>query len=80
MQIEFKQYQHNITYKEETYLLNSIERIEKKVDENNKMLKNIIKVMNYYILNSSQENENDFTRNIIANLVSNIIDFGKFNR
>lgn len=40
-----------MTYKEKTYLLDSIERIEKKVDENNKMLKSIIKVMNYYILN-----------------------------
>ena len=69
-----------MTYKEETYLLDSIERIERKVDENNKMLKNIIKVMNYYILNSSQENENDFVRNIIANLISNIIDFSKFKR
>ena len=69
-----------MTYKEETYLLDSIERIERKVDENNRMLKSIIKVMNYYILNSSQENENDFARNIIANLVSNIIDFGKLKR
>lgn len=35
------------------------------------MLKEIIKFINYYNSRSNQENENDFLRNILANLVSN---------
>ena len=69
-----------MTYDEETYLLNSIERIEKKVNENNKMLRSIIKVLNYYLANAKNENEQDFGRNILANMISNMIDIGKFKR
>lgn len=69
-----------MTYDEETYLLDSIERIEKKVNENNKMLRSIIKVLNYYLANAKNENEQDFGRNILANMISNMIDIGKFKR
>lgn len=69
-----------MTYNEETDLLNSIERIEKKVNENNKMLRSIIKVLNYYLANAKNENEQDFGRNILANMISNMIDIGKFKR
>ena len=69
-----------ITYDEETYLLDSIERIEKKVNENNKMLRSIIKVLNYYLANAKNENEQDFGRNILTNMISNMIDIGKFKR
>lgn len=67
-------------YDEEIYLLDSIERIEKKVNENNKMLRSIIKVLNYYLANAKNENEQDFGRNILANMISNMIDIGKFKR
>ena len=69
-----------MTYNEETEVLNSIERIEKKVNENNKMLRSIIKVLNYYLANAKNENEQDFGRNILANMISNMIDIGKFKR
>ena len=46
-----------------------MEELIKLTRENNKMLKEIIKFINYY--NSNQENENDFFRNVLANLVSN---------
>ena len=69
-----------MTYDEETYLLDSIERIEKKVNENNKMLRSIIKVLNYYLANAKNENKQDFGRNILANMISNMIDIGKFKR
>ena len=69
-----------ITYDKETYLLDSIERIEKKVNENNKMLRSIIKVLNYYLANAKNENEQDFGRNILTNMISNMIDIGKFKR
>ena len=39
--------------------------------ENNKMLKQIITYINYINSNASNENENDFVRNVIANLISN---------
>ena len=69
-----------MTYNEETEVLDSIERIKKKVNENNKMLRSIIKVLNYYLANAKNENEQDFGRNILANMISNMIDIGKFKR
>lgn len=68
-------------YKEETYLLNTIDDIKEEVHENNRMLKQIIRVINTYILNHHNENEDDFGRNVLANLISSGIDIKKvFNR
>lgn len=39
--------------------------------ENNKMLKQIIAYINYINSKAESENENDFVRNVIANLMSN---------
>lgn len=39
--------------------------------ENNEMLKQIIAYINYINGNANNENENDFVRNVIANLMSN---------
>ena len=56
----------------------SNEFMNKKIDEliyltkeNNKMLRQIIRYLNYISLNSENENNNDFIRNVIANIVSN---------
>ena len=38
------------------------------------MLKEIISVINYWLANHQNENDNDFGRNILANLISNAID------
>ena len=67
---------------EEQYILASIDRINdfldgdlkvmmKEVHENNIMLHEIIKVINTYISRHHQENDEDFMRNIVANLISN---------
>ena len=40
------------------------------------MLRQIIKVINTWFAHN-QENDNDFNRNVMANLVSNIFDFNK---
>lgn len=64
-------------YDEETYLLNTITRIRNETHENNIMLKQIIKVINTYIAHHNQENSNDFDRNVLANLISSGLDFGK---
>ena len=66
------------TEKEEEYILSSIKQIKKETHENNIMLRQICKVINYYLRNHSNENMNDFSRNILANLFSNIIDIGRF--
>jgi hypothetical protein len=74
-----------MTSREEKYILNSLDNINdfldselkvvmKEVHENNIMLKEIIKVINTYLSRHHQENEDDFIRNVIANLISGRID------
>ena len=41
------------------------------------MLRQLITYFNKEIAYASQENENDFVRNILANLISNGIDIGQ---
>lgn len=45
--------------------------------ENNYMLKQIIAYINHINANADNENNNDFIRNVLANLVSNQIDYAK---
>ena len=78
-----------MTYKEETYVLDALKEIQetirspefkqliKETHENNIMLRQIIKVINTWFAHHNQENDNDFNRNVMANLVSNIFDFNK---
>ena len=66
--------------KEENYTLDLLERIRDDTHENNIMLKQICKVINTYLANHSKENENDFERNVLANLVSNIFDIKRIKR
>lgn len=54
----------------EKELLERLEDIEEEVHENNIMLRQIIKVINTYLSRYHQENEDDFGRNVLANLVS----------
>lgn len=79
-----------MTYKEETYVLDTLKEIQETIrspefkqliretHENNIMLRQIIKVINTWLLHHNQENANDFDRNVMANLVSNIFDFKRF--
>lgn len=64
-----------MTHKEEQYLLDTLERIRDETHENNIMLRQIIKVINSWIKHHPQENVNDFNMNVIANLISNGINF-----
>lgn len=75
-----------MTHKEESYVLDTLLEIQdtirspafkqliKETHENNIMLKQIIKVLNTYLARHHQENEDDFMRNVIANLVSSGFD------
>lgn len=38
--------------------------------DNNRMLREIINAINIYLSNVTSENQNDFERNIVANLIS----------
>lgn len=66
---------------EEHFIFDTLEYLEEKtrennnlLKENNKMLKQIIGVINHYIAHANQENESDFGRNVLANLLSNFVE------
>ena len=75
-----------MTYDEETYVLNTIKEIQetirspefkqliKETHENNIMLKSIIKYINTTLAHHNQENSNDFDRNVLANILSGILE------
>ena len=75
-----------MTRKEEDYILDTLIELQdtirsptfkqllRETHENNIMLKQIIKVINTYIANHHNENDDDFVRNVLANLISNKID------
>lgn len=77
------------THSEENYILDTLKELQEKIrdmpleqliketHENNIMLKQIIKVINTWIRHHPQENASDFNMNIIANLISNGLDFSK---
>ena len=60
------------TNREEKYLLDSLEEIKRETHENNIMLSQIIKVLNAYISRHGQENMEDFGRNVLANVISEL--------
>lgn len=74
-----------MTLKEKAYILDTLEEIQdvirsptikqliKETHENNIMLRQIIKVINTHLARHHQENNDDFDRNVLANLISNII-------
>jgi hypothetical protein len=63
-----------MTYDEESYILDGIAQIKTEVHQNNLMLSQLCSVVNTWIANHHQENEDDFGRNILANLISSLVD------
>lgn len=75
-----------MTHKEESYVLDTLIEIQdfirsptvkqliKETHENNIMLRQIIKVINTHNARHHQENEDDFMRNVLANLISSGFD------
>ena len=41
--------------------------------DNNRMLREIINVINVWLSHHAQENDNDFARNVLANLISSFV-------
>jgi hypothetical protein len=66
-----------MTYDEESYILDSIAQIKAEVHQNNLMLSQLCSVVNIYLANHHKENEEDFGRNVLANLISQFIDVGR---
>lgn len=54
-------------------MIRTLREILELLNENNKMLKEIIRYINYINAHAETENNNDFVRNVVANLVSNRI-------
>ena len=70
-----------MTYDEESVLLDSIQQIKEETHLNNLMLCDICEVINMYLANHNKENEDDFGRNVLANLISGLVDIkGSFRR
>ena len=69
-----------MTYDEESYILDSIEQIKQETHENSLMLSQLCSVVNTWLSHHPQENEDDFERNILANLVSQFVDIGQLKR
>ena len=63
-----------MTHKEESYVLDSLDELKAVVYRNNKMLREICYVINVYLSHHHQENEEDFGRNVLANLISNAVE------
>lgn len=53
--------------------MNELDEIKAEVHENNLMLKEIIQAINYWLANHQNENDEDFGRNILANLISSAL-------
>lgn len=63
-----------MTRKDEDYLFDTLDIIQEETHENNIMLLQICNAINRYLANHNQENENDFGRNVLANLLSNVVE------
>ena len=66
-----------MTYKEESYILDCITQIKAETHENNRMLSQLCAVVNAYLANHNKENEDDFGRNVLANLISGLVDLNR---
>lgn len=69
-----------MTYEEESWLLDTIDQMAREIHENNLMLSGICDAINVYLANHQKENEDDFGRNVLANLISNVLDLSKIRK
>ena len=69
-----------MTYDEESWLLDVIDQMAREIHENNLMLSGICNAINVYLANHQKENEDDFGRNVLANLISNVLDLSKIRK
>lgn len=63
-----------MTRKQEKGIFEALDEIYSEVHENNIMLRQIHQVINTMLARHHQENEDDFNRNVLANLVSGLVN------
>jgi hypothetical protein len=66
-----------MTRRQENKLTEILDDLCSEVHENNIMLRQIVKVINVYLARHHAENDDDFNRNVLANMVSNVMGFGR---
>ena len=69
-----------MTYDEESWLFDTLDQMAREIHQNNLMLKELCNVVNVYLVRHNQENEDDFGRNVLANLISGTLDLSKFRK
>lgn len=69
-----------MTAKDEEYLFESIGHIRHEVHRNYQMLCGVCDAVNVYLSMHHKENEDDFMRNVLANLISSGIDIKSLNK
>ena len=69
-----------MTYDEESWLFDTLDQMAREIHQNNLMLKDLCNVVNVYLARHNQENEDDFGRNVLANLISGTLDLSKFRK
>ena len=69
-----------MTYDEENWLFDTLDQMAREIHQNNLMLKDLCNVVNVYLARHNQENEDDFGRNVLANLISGTLDLSKFRK
>ena len=66
-----------MTYKEESYVLDTLDTIRKETHENNIMLQHICSYINGVLSTRKNDEQNAFEQNVVANLVSELFDGAK---
>ena len=69
-----------MTYKEESYVLDSIKQIAKETHENNIMLQHICSYINSVLSTRKNDEQNAFEQNVFANIVSELLHNIKVNK
>ena len=69
-----------MTRRQENTIIEALDGIYSEVHENNVMLHQICQVINTYLGRHHSENEDDFNRNVLANLISSGLDFGRLGK
>jgi hypothetical protein len=66
--------------REEIRFQGALDELMDIVVENNIMLHQICDVINFHHARHNQENDDDFMRNVLANLISGYFDIGKLRK
>lgn len=67
-------------YRDEQYVLDTLDTIRKETHENNVMLQHICSYINSIISTRKDDEQNAFEQNVVANLVSELLHNIKINK